>query len=88
MAGHVASDEEGAGEVGGDDAVPVGEADIQQRLSVLRTGVVDEDLDRPDFGFDGGDAGPDLVLVGDVERAGRDSVIPEPVGQYRRGLIR
>ena len=83
MPGDLATDEEGAGEVGGDDPVPVGQADVEQWLSALQTGVVDEDFDRPDLGFDTVDTGADLALVGDVEGAGRDDVL-DPGRRGRR----
>ena len=43
---------------------------IEQRLAVLDTGIVDQDVDRPDLSLALGNGAGDLCRVGDVKGAG------------------
>ena len=67
-AGGGAADQEGAGEVRLDDAVPLGLGELEQRRAVLDAGVVDEDVERAELRLHRRDAGLGRLAVGDVER--------------------
>ncbi len=70
--------------------VPVVQAHLEQRLPMLQTGVVDQDLDRADTGFDGIDTLPHLVLIGDVKGLRENRFLaelarPAAIGSVRAG---
>ena len=56
-AGHRLADEEGAGDVGGHQGVPVLQRELGERRPALHPGVVDADVDRADRVLDRRDAG-------------------------------
>ena len=58
--------QEGAGEVGLDHAVPLGDVERVRRLADVDAGVVDEDVDAAELAGDALDHGGDRGLVGDV----------------------
>ena len=60
--------QEGAGQVGLDHAVPLGEFERVRRLADIDAGIVDEDVDPAELVGDAADHGGDRLLVGDVGR--------------------
>ena len=85
--GDLPPDQEGAGQIRGQHAVPVVQADVEQRLPVLQPGVVHQDLDRADSGFDGCDSVLHLVGIGDVERDGVRPCLAELGRQCGAGAV-
>ena len=61
-----AGQEEGGGEVGGEDAVPVGEGECGEGFADHDAGIADECVETAFPGLDIGDRCCDLRLVGDV----------------------
>ena len=67
LAGDRLRDEEGSGDVHGQEPVPGVAREVDECRPVLDAGVVDEDLDRTDATFELVDGLVNLVAVGDVE---------------------
>jgi len=65
-------DVEEAGQVGGDDGIPLALFHLREELVAGDTGVVHQDVDRADFGGDLLDGRLALLIVGDVEAVQRD----------------
>ena len=63
-------EQEGAGKVGAQDVVEVGELHAQGEAVLGDAGVVDQDLDLAEVGEHGLRAGLDGLLAGDVECVG------------------
>ena len=61
------ADEKGAGHVDGEDAVPLVEGGVFDRLLDLDAGGIDDDVEPTLFSFDGVDGGGHFRLGGDVE---------------------
>ena len=72
--------EEGAGEVGGEDVVPVFALHAEGKGVAGDAGVVDEDIDAAEVGDDGAGAVLDGVFAGDIERVGAGASAGAAVG--------
>jgi hypothetical protein len=86
-AGDGSADEERAGEVGLQDAAPVGGVEVDERHAVLDAGVVDQDTHGPDLGLDRGHRLLHRGLVGDVERVRVHPAGASGPGERPTGLL-
>jgi len=85
-AGHALADQERAGQVGGNEVIPVLQRELGERGTALDARVVDQDVRRSPLLLDVGDSAVDGVLIGDVERADR-GLAPGLLGQIQRRCL-